>query len=173
MFSNIQTTITAIIAVIVGLAIGFLVGEIRNIRQINSLERELDNAVLAKNNMREQWGLALDELNKTRVLLNDTLAALEVLRQYQVIDNETKREIDELEETLDPEGKPTQETYEKFKNLVDRMDRMSIDYNEMITGAVMALEEDRFDIRPFVELRYEASDLFKEAIGLVLRFRGE
>jgi len=171
MINNIQTIITAVVAIVIGLVIGFLVSEIRNISIKNQLERERDNAITVKNTIREQWQKAVDELEQTRVLLNDTLAALEVLKSYQLIDSETQKDIDELEETLDDEGSPTPETYNKFKSLVDRFNELNQEYNTGAATAFTMSEEDEIDIRPFVELKQEAQRLFEEATEIVLKFK--
>lgn len=171
--NNLQTIITAVIAVVIGLVIGFLSSELRNISIKNQLERERDNAISAKNTIRDQWQKSVNELEATRVFLNDTLAALEVLKNYQSIDKDTQDDLDEIDNTLDDEGNPTPETYNKFKELVDNFNELNREYN---TGAVSAFtmsEEDEIDIRPFIELRQEAQRLFEETTELVIKFRGQ
>ena len=163
--------VTIIIAVIIGLAVGFGIGYLSKALAdriiIAELTQERDSALLEKNTMQEQWEAATNELNQTKILLNDTLAALELLRQYQAIDNETKKEIDELENTLDPEGNPTEDTYDEFRRMVEEMNKQNEEYNTAVaTGQSISVE-------PFIELREDAEDLFNKATDLLLQYRGE
>mgnify|MGYP003563030845 CR=1 FL=1 len=135
--------------------------------QIAELKSERDSAVLAKEVFQEKWEVAVNELNATRVLLSDTLAALELLREYQKIDQETRNDIDELDNTLDTEGNPTEDTYDSFRRMVEEFNRLQ---GTMVTGSGTP---DVLDIQPFVELKEDAEKLFREATDLLLVFRGE
>lgn len=162
--------ITLIIAIVVGIAVGFGIGYLSKALAdritIAELEKERDQALLREQTMRDQWEAAVNELNNTKVLLNDTLAALELLREYQAIDNETRRDIDNIENTLDPDGNPTEETYNEFRRLIDEMNKQNEEYN---TGSIATAES--IDIRPFIELREEAEELFNKATELLLQYR--
>lgn len=125
--------VTLIIAIIIGIAVGFGIGYLSKALSdkilISELKQERDAALLEKSTMQEQWELAVNELNQASVLLNDTLAALELLRRYKSVDNETREEIDKIDNTLDPEGNPTEDTYDAFRKLVEEMNRKNQEYN--------------------------------------------
>lgn len=161
---------TMIVALIAGLAIGGLIGWLATSLsfklEIAELEKERDRALLERATMQDQWEQAVNELNSTKVLLNDTLAALELLRQYQAIDNETRNEINRIENTLDPQGNPTEDTYNQFRKLIDEMNKQNQEYN---TGSLASAES--IDITPFVELRREAEQLFNKATELLLQYK--
>jgi DNA-binding phage protein len=167
MFSD---KVTMIIAIIIGIAIGFGLGflskAIIDKVRMAELEKERDQALLQKETFRQNWEKALNELNQTKVLLNDTLAALELLRQYQQIDDETRKKIAEIDKTLDPEGNPTEDTYERFRRLIKEVNERNEEYN---TAIVASIEE--IDFEPFIELREEAEKLFDEATNLLLQYK--
>lgn len=166
MFSD---KITTILAVIIGLAIGFSIGYLGKALAdrivIAELTQERDAALLEKNTMQDQWEIAVNELNEASVLLNDTLAALELLRNYQSIDNETRKEIDDLEDTFDEEGEPTEETYDEFRKLVEEMNRQNQEYN---TGSTSS---GALSIMPFIELRENAEEVLDFATYLLFQYR--
>lgn len=155
MLSSIKIILASIIALVLGLGIGSLaMWGIQRVK-VAEAERMKTEAILAKNTMQVQWQKALKELNQTRVVLNDTLAALELLRQYQRIDDETKKDINDLEKTLDPEGNVTIETEDKFRSLVDNFNRLNGNLGS--NGREWLL----WDIQPFKNLRQDAESLYK------------
>lgn len=165
--------VTLIIAIILGIAVGFGIGFLSKALidkiEIAELEKERDSALLQKNTMQEKWELATQELSQTKVLLQDTFAALELLKQYQVIDNDTKDKIKDIDNTLDPEGKPTEDTYDKLRNLIEDYNKKNKVYN---TASVM-LQFGEINLMSFVEIRKEAEKLFKEVSDLLLEVKGE
>ena len=159
-----------IIGVIIGLVVGAIGGYITNALQnrvlIAELERDRDRAVLEKVNMQQQWQIAVNELNQTRVLLNDTLASLELLRRYQLIDDRTRRDINKIEETLDPEGEPTEETYDEFRKFVEEMNKQ---FREITTRAP---DPDVIvDFTPFEEIRRDAEKLLDKSAELLFQYK--
>lgn len=158
--------ITMVIGLILGLAIGFGGGYLTKALidkiEMAELRSERDQAVLARQTMQEQWEEAVNELSATKIILNDTLAALELLREYQRIDDETRKDIDNLKKTLDPEGKPTPQTEDLFRSLVDEFNRLN-----GITNAINVGMYEPLDLEPFKQLRSEAEKLYKETQNLV------
>ena len=177
MFSDKFMLVVAIIVCLsLGFGMGFLSKALADRVKIATLEKERDQALLAKATMKEQWEQAVNELNQTKVLLNDTLAALELLRQYQAIDNDTRDKIKDIEGTLDPSGDPTSETYDRFRKMIEDMNKKNEEYNTALAIATVTETEDGaviLDIRPFVELKNSAEDLFNEATDLLLKFKGK
>lgn len=155
--STIQSVIIGIIALIIGLGIGGLaMWGIQRVK-VAEAERMKTEAILAKNTMQKQWEAAVNELNSTRVVLNDTLAALELLRQYQRIDNATRQNIDSLKNSL-KDGNITPETKNLFKSYVDDFNKLNGN-TQALTGAD---EIPLWDLKPFVKLHDEAEALFKK-----------
>ncbi len=134
--------------------------------QIAELTSERDVALLEKSNMQDQWELAINELSSTRVLLNDTLAALELLREYQSIDDETKKDIEEIDDTLDPEGNATEETYQAFRDMMEKFNRLQ---GNLVTNAGVTFKI--LDITPFVELKKDAEGLFRTVSDMLLEYK--
>lgn len=161
---------TLIIAIVIGIAVGFGIGYLSKALAdrilIAELEQQRDRALLQKQTMQDQWEQAVNELNGAKVLLNDTLAALELLREYQSIDDETRNKINKIDNTLDPEGNPTEETYDEFRKLVEEMNKLNQEFN---TGSLAMT--DQINLRPFVELREDAEQLFDKATELLLQYR--
>jgi uncharacterized protein YoxC len=54
---------------------------------------------------------------------------MEVMRAYNAIDEETKRKVKEVKDTLDDDGKTTPETIKKYKQLIDDINKKNKDYN--------------------------------------------
>jgi hypothetical protein len=175
----ISDKIILVIAIIIGIAVGFGIGYLTKAVidkvKIATLEKERDQALLAKQTMKEQWEKAINELNQTKVLLTDTLAALELLKKYQAVDNETRNKIKELEKTLDPQNKPTEDTYDKFRKLVEEMNKKNQAYN---TALVASIKENpdgtiTLDLQPFIDLEKDAEKLFNEATNLLMQYKGK
>ena len=165
MITNIITDkILIIVAIIVCLLLGFGLGYLSKALSdkitISDLEKKVAITELAKNTMQKQWEIAVNELNKTKVLLNDTLAALELLRKYQLIDNDTKNKINKIDNTL-VDGKPTQDTYDEFKKLVEEMNKKNGEYN---TGSTIV------DTQSFIDLTKKAEELFQKATDMVIEY---
>lgn len=171
MFSDKVVLIVAIVVCIaVGFGLGFLSKALIDRVKIADLERDKVVAERQRDNMRDQWQEAVNELNQTQVLLNDTLAALELLREYQAIDEDTREKINELDNTLDPEGKPTEDTYDRLRGLIDEYNRKNEEYNTA-TGTLVTNTEE-IDVEAFRRLRSEAERLYNEATELLVLFRG-
>lgn len=162
----ISDKIMMVVGLILGLSIGFgggyLTKALINKIEIAELRSERDQAVLAKQTMQKQWEAAVNELSATKIILNDTLAALELLREYQRIDDETRRDIDSLKKTLDPEGKPTPQTEDLFRSLVDEFNRLN-----GITSSINVGVYEPLDLEPFKQLKLEAEKLYKKTQDLV------
>jgi len=162
MFDKIIIIISIILGIIIGFSGGFLTKSIINKIEIAELRSERDQAVMARQTMQKQWEAAVNELLQTKVVLNDTLAALELLRKYSAVDEKTKKDVQELKKTLDPQGEPTPETEDLFRSLVDK-------FNEL-NRTTASKEYEPLDIAPFIELRKEAEKLYKETQRLVFDF---
>jgi len=118
-----------IIGILVGGAIGYGARYIQGQLIIKTLESERDNALLAKINMQKEWEKAIQEVENTTTMLKDTLAAIEVLKMYQAIDEDTKKKLKSLQDTYDDENKPTDDTFDKFKQMVDEINKRNQEYN--------------------------------------------
>lgn len=158
---NVMLIIGLIIGILLGGVIGYIVKWVMDRVAIASLEKEVAISLLAKNAMQEKWEIAVNELNKTQVLLNDTLAALELLRKYQTIDDETKGRINKIDNTLDENGKPTEDTYDAFRKLVKEMNKKAEEYN---TGST------EITAQSFINLTKKAEELFKKATDMVVEY---
>jgi len=157
--------IIIIIGVIIGLTIGFgggfLTKTVMTQIELAQLRSERDQAVLARQTMQKQWEAAVNELNATKVVLNDTLAALELLKKYSAVDEKTRKDVQDLKKTLDPQGQPTPETEDVFRKLVDKFNQLNRTTASLTDAAVI------LDLTPFKQLREEAEKLYKETQELV------
>ena len=160
---KITMIILAVLMLAVGYGGGFLTKALIDKVKMAELQSERDQAILAKQTIQEQWEIAVNELNATRVVLNDTLAALELLREYQRIDDQTREDINKLKGTLDPEGQPTDDTDEVFRSLVDEFNRLN-----GVTNSMTPPDFDSLNIELFKQLRADAEKLYEEAQDLVL-----
>jgi len=62
-------------------------------------------------------------------ILANTLSALELLKAYQMIDAETKKQVEEIKDTL-VDGKASPETMDKYKEMLRKMNENFIGYNK-------------------------------------------
>lgn len=164
-----KTVLMSVLFFVIGAALGWLVNWGMTRVELAELRSERDNAVLERNTIQDRWEVAVNELNQTKVLLNDTLSALELLREYQAIDEETRDDIEEIDNTLDPEGNPTEDTYDEFRRMIEEFNRLQ---GKLVTDAITSAG-DVLDITPFVRLREDAERVFKEATDLLLEFEGD
>lgn len=153
--------IGVIIGVTLGFGGGFLTKTVMNNVEIANLRAEKNEAELAKKTMQEQWQVAVNELNGIKVTLNDTLAALELLKKYTLVDEKTKQDVKDLKKTLDADGNPTQETEDLFRTLIDKFNQL----NQVVTTSSMTYQP--IDLEPFVKLKEDADKLYKETQELV------
>ncbi len=157
--------IIIIVGVIIGLTLGFgggfLTKTVMTQIELANLRSERDQAVLARQTMQKQWEAAVNELNATKVVLNDTLAALELLKKYSAVDEKTRKDVQDLKKTLDPQGQPTPETEDLFRKLVDKFNQLN-GITASFTDTTTIL-----DLTPFKQLREEAEKLYKETQELV------
>lgn len=121
--------ILLIIGASFGGGIGWLVKGIQTKVKINELENRALKAEEARRNMIEELSNKEGEIQKIKKLLNETLAAMEVLQAYQQIDEETKKDIDKIKNSLDPNGKTTPETYDEFAKIINDMNKKNKEYN--------------------------------------------
>jgi len=156
-----MTIVSIILGIAIGFSGGYLVKAIINKIEVAELRSERDQAVVAKQTMQKQWEAAVNELSQTKTVLNDTLAALELLRKYSAVDEKTKKDVQELKRTLDPQGESTPETEDLFRSLVDKFNKLN-GSTATFTGTYEPL-----DLKPFIELRQEAEKLYKETQQLV------
>jgi len=155
-----------IAGIVLGLVIGFGGGYLLKwgIDRVKmaELESQASEAQLARISMQEQWEEAINELSATRILLNDTLAAIELLKKYETIDNKTKKDINDLKSTLDDQGNPTQKTQDLFNSLVDN-------FNQLNGNLGLAINDfDVLDIQPFKDLRSDAEKLYERTREITL-----
>ncbi|MFW6226012.1 MAG: hypothetical protein ACOC3V_03560 [bacterium] len=165
MTNKIMLILVMVVASGLGYGAGWLAKSLQVRVQIAELTAERDQAKLARQNMREQWEVAVNELNATKVILNDTLASLELLRQYASIDEQTQNDIKELKNTLDPDGEPTQETEDVFRSLVKKFNQLH--------GTVDSLDPNRIellDLEPFKQVKRDAEKLYDETQEVVFEF---
>jgi chromosome segregation ATPase len=125
--------ITMIIGIVIGAVlgggIGWLVKTLLVHIKIKNLESEINKLKLEKRNLVDKLEQMTQKLAETESLLSDTLAAMEVMRAYNAIDEETKRKVKEVKDTLDDDGKTTPETIKKYKQLIDDINKKNKDYN--------------------------------------------
>lgn len=125
--------ITMIIGIVIGAllggGIGWLVKTLLVHIKIKNLESEINKLKLEKRNLVDKLEQMTQKLAETESLLSDTLAAMEVMRAYNAIDEETKRKVKEVKDTLDDDGKTTPETIKKYKQLIDDINKKNKDYN--------------------------------------------
>ena len=127
-----MTIIQIILLIIGGLfggGIGFLVKSLQAKIKMNELENRALKAEKARENMIQELSERQGELEKTKKLLRETIAAMEVLQAYKAIDEKTRKEVEEVKDSLDNEGQATPETYEKFARIIDEMNKKNKEYN--------------------------------------------
>jgi chromosome segregation ATPase len=167
MTGTLKTVLLSVLFFVVGLGISAL-GMWGYYRvQMADLERERDNAKLQMITMQEQWEQAVNELNQTKVVLNDTYAALELLRKYQSVDRDIQEDIDDLEDTLDPEGNATEDTYDEFRRMMEEFNQLQGNIPTASNGAELEI----LTLDPFVELREDAEELFVRVTDMVLEYQ--
>jgi len=167
--STVKTLAICVIVAIAAGTIGYLIEWGITRVEVSTVSSERDRAILEKTTMQQQWEVAINDLNQTKVLLKDTLSALEVLRQYKAIDKDIKEDLAKIDKTLDPQGVPTEDTYDEFRKMVEEYNRLSgiiTTGSSMITYAVL-------DPAPFREVLTDAQLLLKSATELVLKFKGK
>lgn len=135
--------------------------------KIAELEKERDNAILEKVTMKKQWEEAVNELNKTRIVLNDTYAALELLKKYQLVNKDIQKDIDSIDDTLDPDGNTTEETYQAFRDMMEEFNQLQGNIPTASNGEELGI----LNLQPFVELREEAEGLFKHVTDMILEYK--
>jgi ribonuclease HI len=117
MFSNIKLIGGLVGGVLVGALIGSLImWGVQRVKVSDAL-REASNAKLEKANVVTALNSALEKVEKYKVALEDTLLVVKLLKQYQSIDNETKKEIESIREVYDGDN-PSRESVERFKQLL-------------------------------------------------------
>lgn len=118
-----------VIGALMGGGLGWLIKTIQNKIKIAQLENEIYRLEKERDQFKQKWHESEQKLLETETLLSDTLAAIELLKAYQAIDDQTRKDIDELRDTFN-DGKPSDETYKKYKQMIDRINDMNKDYNQ-------------------------------------------
>lgn len=125
--------IVEIILLIVGAGLGgglgWLVKSIQTKIKMNELENRVYKAEEARRNMIEELSKKKAEISNIKKLLNETLAAMEILQAYKAIDKETQKDLDKIKNSLNEEGEVTPETYEEFAKIIDNMNKGNKEYN--------------------------------------------
>lgn len=125
--------IIEIILIVIGAGfgggIGWLVKGIQTKVKINELENKVYKAEEARRNMIDELSKKKSELSKTKKLLNETIAAMEVLQAYKAIDEETQENLDKIKNSLNKDEEVTPETYEEFAKIIDNMNKENKEYN--------------------------------------------
>lgn len=105
-------------------------------KEISNLKQERDNAVAAKQSVEKEVGAlrqsAVDANKKyedVRVLLNDAISALTVLKAYEAVDKESKEKIKKLEDTI-VNGEITPSTADEFKKMLEEINKKNQKYNK-------------------------------------------
>lgn len=126
-------TVIQIILLLVGAGlgggVGYLVKAIQAKIKMNELENRALKAEKARENMIGELSKRQGELEKTKKLLRETIAAMEVLQAYKAIDEKTRKEVEEVKESLNDDGEATPETYDKFARIIDEMNKKNKEYN--------------------------------------------
>ena len=139
-------SIEALFGMIVGLVFGLIIGYgacyVKTQITIKTLQNEKNEALLAKNNMKEEWSKAINKLNKTETMLKDTLSAIEVLKMYQAIDKETREKLSKLKNTYDDNNNPTDNTYDEFRKMIEDLNDKNSQYNKTTATSDVAVNED-------------------------------
>ena len=113
----------------VGGFIGWLIKGIQTKIKITEYENRALIAEKEKATMQTQWTLEKEKATKFQSLLADTLASMEILKAYQVVDEATKNNIKVLENTF-KDGKATEETYAKYKQMIEEINKRNSEYNK-------------------------------------------
>jgi len=161
MFNTIKIIIIGILCLVIGGGIGWLINWGSTRIEIATLQSERDKAILEKTTIQLQWEKAVNELIQTKVLLNDTLAALELLKKYNLIDKKTKDEIKKIDITLDPQGNPTDDTYDEFRKLIENFNLLQKGTSSFSTNG----------LQPFIELRKDAEELLQKVTAMLIERR--
>lgn len=105
-------------------------------KEINALKQERDNIIVAKQSVEKEVSAlrqsAVDANKRyedVRVLLNDAISALTVLKAYDAINKESKDKIKKLEDTI-INGEVTSSTAEEFKKMLQEINDKSQKYNK-------------------------------------------
>ncbi len=112
-----------------GGVIAWLVKSLKVRVQTAELEKEL---VVSKGRVVElvkQNAELQQKYTDSQSVLANTLSALELLKAYQMIDAETKKQVAEIKETL-VDGKASPETMDKYKEMLKKMNENFSGYNK-------------------------------------------
>lgn len=125
----IESIIMAVVGAGLGGVIGWLIKLIKDKLKIAELENKNYKLQMELNELTTKMAKTIEELKKTQTLLTDSLAAIELLKAYKAIDDETKRKIDELKGLM-KDGKSTPESIEKYKAMIDEINKKNQAYNK-------------------------------------------
>lgn len=165
MLDTVKLIIVGVLCIAIGGFVGWLATWGATRVEVATAHSERDKAVLEKTTMQLQWEKAVNELTQTKVLLNDTLAALELLRKYNQIDKDTKDNIARIDITLDPSGKPTDTTYDEFRRLIE-------EFNRIQNGTSAVSFSTEAGLQSFIELKEDAEELLKKVTDMLIERRG-
>lgn len=128
---DIVSIIMAVIGLGAGGAIGWLVNLIKTKLKMAELENKNYKLQEEVNQLTQKIATTLSELKNTQALLTDSLAAIELLKAYKAIDDQTRKKIDELKSSF-KDGKITPESIEKYKILMAEINKKNQAYNDGI-----------------------------------------
>lgn len=105
-------------------------------KEILNTKKERDEAIAAKVSVEKEVGAlrqsAVDANKKyedVRILLNDAISAMSVLKAYEAIDKASKEKLKKLEETI-VNGQVTPSTVEEFKKMLEEINKKNEKYNK-------------------------------------------
>lgn len=166
MFSNIKLIGGLVGGVLVGALIGSLImWGVQRVKVSDAL-REASNAKLEKANVVTALNSALEKVEKYKVALEDTLLVVKLLKQYQSIDNETKKEIESIREVYNGDN-PSRESVERFKQLLIKINNKT-DQEIPSTGATTDSVENLLSTSNILEDK--SDELFEQV--MVIFFEG-
>lgn len=126
---NALTIVFSILGLAAGGGLGYLVKALITKFQMVTMENKLHDAEKAKEQAINEANAAKNLLAKTQTLLSDTLASIELLKAYQAIDQKTKDQLKQLQDSM-KDGKVTDDTMLKYKKMIEEMNKKNQAYNQ-------------------------------------------
>lgn len=122
-----------ILGIVLGSGFGgiitYLWSALQNKLKIANLEKDLAKAQSEVADLVRKNAELTQKCMDTQAALANTLSALELIKAYQVIDQDTKNKIKDLQNTF-VEGKASADTMNSFKDALKKMNESFSKYNK-------------------------------------------